>query len=173
MCIYWSSMWNFLDNTLYPSNLLVSYFISLGIGYSILIFFFAAETRLVNIAKNLLKHNDFMGLVFEDSIKLIASLATVLIWRGGWGLMKDYMLSDDQWDAWLCHILGIGGLLVLQCGSTLSSISIVVDGERGEGQDINFSVDYFSYLWQQYHSAELPLSIQVIAVNILILYVVM
>lgn len=162
MCVYWAAVWNVFDRTMYPDNLLISYVISLGVGCGALIFLFIAETRLVGITKHVCRRNAFLGLVFEDCIKLIASLVTVFIWRGGWGLMKDYVLTDDAWDAWLCHIIGIGGLMVLQCGSTLSGLSVAVDGELGEGRDISFSVDYFSHLWRLYHSCDQQsLSVQV------------
>lgn len=162
MCVYWSAVWNFLDKSVHPDNLLISYVISLALGCTVLILFLVSEAYLIRVTKHLLDRGFLIGLMFEDGVKIVASIVTVLIWRGGWGLLKDYLLTDSQQVAWVCHIVGIGVLMLLQCSSTLSTLSVTVDGELGEGKDITFSINYFTHLWKLYHYRTAPLLLQVI-----------
>lgn len=162
MCVYWSAVWNILDKSVHPDNLLISYVISLTLGCTVFILFLVSEAYLIHITKHLLDRGFLIGLVFEDGVKIVASIVTVLVWRGGWGLLEDYMLTDSQQNAWVCHIVGIGVLMLLQCSSTLSTLSVAVDGELGEGKDISFSINYFTHLWKLYHYSTAPLLLQVI-----------
>lgn len=157
LCIQvWRALWNILDNFLFPGKeqLLFSYYISLGIGYGACVVFFLLQYPLHYVARTLHAKHPMLELVFEDFIKLFVIVGTVLIWRGGWGLFKDYFLMEI-WHLWVGHGLGWLSLALLNVASSIGVTGVSLDAEFGYGMGLIFPIDYFLslYSWWQLRKA--------------------
>ena len=109
---------------------------------------------LYHIAKTLHGKHPMLELVFQDVVTLHILLGTVLCWRGGWGLLKNFVLTKD-WHFLVCHILGFLGLASWQVGSTIYKTGVCIDAEHGEGKEMILKLDYFLklYTWWQEKNA--------------------
>ena len=145
----WRGLWNILDIYIYPENLVLSYSVCLGVGYAAMVLLFMLEWPLVWLAKKLHQRHWFLELVFEDIYKLLTILASLLLWRGGWGFVKDYLLVTQPL-AWTAHGVGTVFMMLLQVASTISAAAILRDCEFGQGTGIPFKVAYFTHFYDLY-----------------------
>lgn len=142
--LVWVGMWNLFDAIILPHDLYTSYIISIVAGYTSAVLLFLLQYPTFLIAAKLYQRGRIYGLLFEICINMAAFVAMLLLWRGGWGMTKDYVLTQRwAWDCWLCHGLGAAGLLLCQVGLVLGGVGCNVDGERGGGYDVVWPIDYF------------------------------
>ena len=161
----WRGLWNMLDHLILPDDKQTSYYVSLGAGYTSVILLFIFEFLIHVAARKLHQIHWLLELVLENVVKLTAVTAGLFLWRGGWGLMKDYVIvpPKDLQDCWMYHGVGMGLLLFLSAASTLSPVGCAVDGEHGHGKGVCWPIDYCTYLYQSWQQTRqhMPLSVQV------------
>ena len=102
-----------MDNFIWPHHLFASYMLSLGIGYGTAVLLTVLQYPFYHIARRLHRTHKILELIFEDAVKLVVVLTTLLMWHGGWGLCKDYILNTP-FHFWASHAFGSFFLLVLQ-----------------------------------------------------------
>ena len=102
------------------------------------------------IAKMLHRKHPMLELVFQDAVMLYILSGTVLSWRGGWGLFKDFVITRE-WQYLLCHVVGFFGLASCQVASTIDTAGVCIDAEDGEGAEMFLQLNYFLklYTWWQ------------------------
>ena len=123
-----------MDILLFPDDQFKSYYISLTIGISISIILMATEELIRRLHLICNQKHWLLGLMLEDIFKFIAVAVALVLWRGGWGMMKDYVIvgSRQYVDSWLYHGVGMIGLMMLNASSSVSPFGCHVDMEEDE-----------------------------------------
>lgn len=145
LCIQvWRALWNIMTKLILPleHQLLKSYLVSLGAGYAACLLLFLLQHPLYLLARKLRRTHKIWEHILEVSVKIVATFACVLLWRGGWGLCRDFLLKE-VWHFWLAHALGSGLLLCVLSLGTIGIPSVAVDCEFGWGSGQYYPVDVF------------------------------
>ena len=133
----WRGIWNVLDETLFPDNLLLSDVTSLALGYIILILLFLLEYPASRISSCLeRKKLPTAKILFEDFVMAVATWGVLMIWRGAWDLLHSYFFPDKLVGGWVSHAIGVTGLLILQGFGNVGTNGIDVDGSYPGGAGI-------------------------------------
>lgn len=145
----WRCLWNMMDAfffTFLNVALLESYLISIGSGYTFCLLLFALQYPFYLCARRLRQTHRFAEHVFEVFIKVLATGASVLLWRGTWGLCRDFLLKK-LWHFWITHAMAVLVLVTIQVFSTIGHPVISVDCEHGWGAGQIYTIDYFRNLY--------------------------
>lgn len=140
----WRALWNTFKHVIVlPDNsLLKSYVLCLGAGYAFCLLLFILQNPLYLLARKLRPVHWILEHMLEVIIKIVATLVCVLLWRGGWGLCRDFLLKDE-WHFWIAHSVGMSLLLIVQASPTIGIPSVAVDCEFGWGTGQFYPVDFF------------------------------
>ena len=111
----WRGLWNVMDAFIYPHDMLLSYSVCLGAGYGAALIIALLQYPVYHLARALRRKHHLLELILEDIYKIFITLTTIVIWRGGWGLCKDFAIMIEE-HSWLAHGVGSAGLLLLQVG---------------------------------------------------------
>ena len=153
----WRALWNILTHVIVlpDKSLLNSYLVSLGAGYGFCLLLFALQHPLYQLARKLRPTHWILEHSLEVLVKIIATVASVLLWRGGWGLCRDFLLKEE-WQFWLAHACGMGFLLIVQSSGTIGIPSIAIDCEFGWGTGQYYPVDFFLQCYYKRWYRKLP-----------------
>lgn len=106
--------------------------------------------------------------VIDSTYKALGAMTCLSLWRGLWGIMKDYVLSTDNASllAWLFHGLSIASLCAIQTISTISAPVYPVDAEGGPTKSLQSRIRYFQewYRLRQGDSQSTNVTIQQVMV---------
>ena len=89
----WSSIWT---NT---TCLLIGYALTLVLTFSSILLKLLAR-KLHNVQR-------WLSYAFVVCVKLVATLSGLLIWKGGWQMLDNYVVSGSEWRSWVCHFTGV------------------------------------------------------------------
>ena len=161
----WRALWNILTHTVLPgkSLLMKSYLVSLGAGYGLCFILFALQHPLYLLARKLRPTHWVLEHALEVFVKIKATGAAVLLWRGGWGLCRDFLLKDE-WQFWLAHSCGVGLLIVVQASGTIGIPSIAIDCEFGWGTGQYYPVEFFLQWYYKRIYRKLPIQVTLICI---------
>ena len=140
----WRALWNIFTHVIVlpDKSLLNSYLVSLGAGYTFCLLLFALQHPLYLLARKLRPTHWILEHSLEVFVKIVATITSILLWRGAWGLCRDFLLKRE-WQFWLAHSCGMGFLLIVQSSGTIGIPSIAVDCEFGWGTGQYYPVDFF------------------------------
>ncbi|OQV13120.1 hypothetical protein BV898_12660 [Hypsibius exemplaris] len=122
-----------------------SAFTSYGLGIVLVFASLLLQRPAAWVSRRLEVRNHWiLKIVFEDLFMLLATVAGINIWRGAWGVYDEYVFkghNDSQGiddggflSAWTCHILGMGGLMLMFHASSALVKSFEIDGEYPNGE---------------------------------------
>ena len=117
---------------IYPDDRLLSYGVSAGVGLlsTCIILLIQYHVFLLSKIIRTRSENRFFSLLLEISFKIVATLVCLLLWRGSWGWLKDYVLPQDISIAYLSHVTGFTGLLLMQVISLVSPTGCERDSDN-------------------------------------------
>ena len=137
-----------MDLLLLPDDILLSYYVSLGSGAGVSLLLFTLQYPLSIAGRWLLEHHWMLMLLLQQVVSVVAIAGTLLVWRGGWGLNRDYLL-DSPLDAALAHGLGALGLLLTNTFATVSSLAVGVDADGRRVDGFSYEIHYFKEFWER------------------------
>ena len=107
----WRGLWNVIDNILLPDDKLKSYYICLGFGAGASLLLLSLEELICRLSTWSKRHHWLLALAMEDIMKFVAVIVGLVLWRGSWGMMKDYVIAGpcDTVDCWIYHGAGMTG----------------------------------------------------------------
>ncbi len=157
----WRALWNIMHHVILPDekSLMISYLISLGIGYGACLTLFLFQHPFYLLARKLRLSHWILEHILEIVVKIAATIACVLLWRGGWGLCRDFLLKEE-WQFWLAHTLCIGLLMVLQSSGTIGIPSVAVDCEFGWGTGHYYPIDFFLHWFYKHRFRQLSIQVK-------------
>ena len=136
-----------------------SYLVSLGAGYGFCFILFALQHPLYLLARKLRPTHWLLEHGLEVFVKILATGASVLLWRGGWGLCRDFLLKEE-WQFWLAHSCGIGFLVIVQASATIGIPSIAIDCEFGWGTGQYYPVEFFLQWYYRRIYRKVPMQVR-------------
>lgn len=148
---FWRGVWTVMDTHFLIWNQIISAVASVGVGYFITVVVLAFQRTASAIAAQLytsqrilLKH------VFDDLFILLASVGAIFAWRGIWILLNELFLTDNyELSNWVCHVVGLLGLIIVYNSNTLLSRGVYIDGDTPSGQGgCMFTIDYLAILYK-------------------------
>ena len=144
ICV-WRSIWNILDAFIFPQRHLRSDVVSLAAGFSVT-FVVLFSCGPLSIMSRQLDRRPALKLLFEDVIFLVLTWSCLLLWRGSWNLCVSFFLPTNgvagpAVGAWVSHILGTVGLMMLQTFNTVGQHGIDRDGSYSGGSGI-FAISF-------------------------------
>ncbi len=135
---------------------MLSYLLSLGAGYATCLFMFAMQYPMYVLSKKAGEYHYLIEHGLEVVTKFVAVISSVLLWRGAWGLCKDYLLTTPL-HFWLSHGVGIGLLFLLHSASSIASPAIAKECGSASGQF--YPVDFFLHLYQTRNYTKLSVQV--------------
>lgn len=152
----WRCLWNLGDRTIYPTDKFHSYIVCLAVGTITAIVLLCSTMLIRWLIERAHRTHWILGVGVEDIVHVLTTVSCLLMWRGGWGLIKDYVLVDDIQDAWLFMGVGLTGALIFSVSSTYAAVGCSVDGEQ---ETFSWPIHYCCYFVKERHNP--PLQIQV------------
>lgn len=132
----WRGGFQLLDLLIFPDNKLLSYWVTLGLGYIIVTIAFSLQTAVRWICKHL---KILPRLIFGDTFILFSATGTINIWRGMWDLLDHYFLPDQQeLSCWLVYWVSLIFLIILGCSNSLLVRGVFIDAEEPGGDSMIF-----------------------------------
>ncbi|XP_070578009.1 uncharacterized protein [Ptychodera flava] len=130
----WRGVWTCLDNTLFPADIEMSGWTSLGIGYGITLFTYSTQYCTAFVTRRLKK---FSRIIFEDIYLSVVTFGIINVWRGIWYLSDVYILPGQVLPSgWITHCLGAVIIFVMGVGRSLLTVGCAIDGEQGDGRGV-------------------------------------
>jgi len=144
ICI-WRSIWNILDEFIFPQRHFRSDVVSLAAGFSVTSVILFSCWPLSAVSRRL-DCRPTLKLLFENFIFLVLTWSCLLLWRGSWNLCVRKFLPADgpagpAVGAWVSHALGTLGLMTLQTFNTVGLNGIDRDGSYTGGSGI-FAISF-------------------------------
>ena len=93
--LVWFALWSIGDYLISPADAFRSYILSLSIGYVVVIAVFVVQSSVFHFAYGSYQRSPQLALAVEHAYKVVATLATLHLWRGLWGIFKDFVLTKD------------------------------------------------------------------------------
>jgi hypothetical protein len=148
--LFWRGFWGLGDNHFFPDDLEKSCWMSLGVGFGIL---------LVNIPLQILGNMLYrwtlkkglhvaFRVVLEDILILIANFGVVHHWRGVWLLQDVYFLPDHENPSVSCgisHVAGYVGLSLLLISMSNVTVGSYTTGSASPKAGCFLANYYFRY----------------------------
>ncbi|XP_065207207.1 uncharacterized protein fusl isoform X4 [Planococcus citri] len=147
--LVWRGAWCLLDQTIFPGNetYLLSGWISLGIGYSIVFATFALQ-RFMKILIRM--YHGWKRLVIIDTYVVISFCGTINIWRGIWILLEEYVnLENSLTNCVILHFLSFFILVIFNSSNTLLVRGVYIDAEENGEDCVEFPCYYFRLRFQE------------------------
>lgn len=145
--VVWRGLWNIIATIVFPHKRLLANVYSLILGYFTCIIFFLLEYPTSRASARLDEYHIIFKLVFEGMIIVLNTWSIIFIWLGAWNLVRDYVIPDRRIGGWVCHIVGVAGLMTLQAYSNVATNGIDIDGSYKNGRGI-YPTEYIRYfLW--------------------------
>ncbi|XP_019620178.1 PREDICTED: uncharacterized protein LOC109466790 [Branchiostoma belcheri] len=133
--VSWRGLWLLFDIFLFQTDPEHSSWTSVGIGYGTLVLLALLETPVSNLLRK--TRELFPRIVLEDIFKLAAWLGVLSVWRGLWLVCDYHILPDRPVQSYLLtHVVGIGGLYLMQAGRSVLVAGCVVDGDTADGTGV-------------------------------------
>ena len=145
--LIWRGLWNILDTFFYPEDVLTSSIASLVVGLGTVIVLFLFAPLMAIASERLDSHHIAFKLTYEGLIFVIGTCCVLTAWRGGWDLCRDYVIPDPRVGGWVCHVVGVVGLILTQCFSSVALSGIDIDGTYNQGQGL-FPTSYLRYYFE-------------------------
>jgi succinate dehydrogenase hydrophobic anchor subunit len=113
--LLWFALWSISDILILPVDTYRSYIVSLVGGYAVVMAVFTVQSSVYQLAKVAHLKSPLYALAIEDAYKLVATLATLHLWRGLWGIIKDFVFTNDTGFmlAWFYHVIGFVVMIIL------------------------------------------------------------
>ena len=113
-----------------------SYVLSFGLGMVLAFFSLLLQKPAAICSKYLEDRNLWLVKIgFEDVFMSLATAASINVWRGVWGLCDEFVFPQDRiLSYWTCHVVGMGGLMLMFHGSSALAKGFQIDGEFTQGQ---------------------------------------
>jgi len=97
LCILlWFTLWSIVDILILPGDTYRSYIVSLFSGYVVVIAVFFVQSPVYQLTYDAYLTSPLLALAVEDIYKVVATIATLNVWRGLWGLIKDFVFTNDS-----------------------------------------------------------------------------
>ncbi|XP_037870502.1 uncharacterized protein LOC101740376 isoform X3 [Bombyx mori] len=136
----WRGSWALLDIFILPDNLVKSLWISLALGYALVIMTFSLQVPMCWAAARL---RGAPRLLLADVYHLVSFFATVNVWRGVWGLLNVYFFPDwPKFSNWCTHIVSFCLLVLLNCSNSILVRGVYIDAEEPDGECVVFPCHY-------------------------------
>ena len=126
--------WYILDNAHETS--IFSYMLSLLAAVVLMIItLFLQKPASVISAKLDAKGQKFLKIVFEDCYMILGMMTGIHAWRAVWGTWDLYVYPQDRvLSAWIAHVVGQTGLMLMYHASSALVKGISVDGGAPGGE---------------------------------------
>ncbi|CAH0406815.1 unnamed protein product [Chilo suppressalis] len=136
----WRGSWALLDIFLFPDDQVKSYWISLIVGYSVVVVTFSLQAPIRWVTARL---HGAPRLLLADVYHLVSFIATVNIWRGFWGMLDVYFFPETpKLSNWTTHIVSIVLLMLLNCSNSILVRGVYIDAEEPAGECVVFPCHY-------------------------------
>ncbi|KAK2170658.1 hypothetical protein LSH36_1g05012 [Paralvinella palmiformis] len=132
----WRSLWNTLDDTIYPDNLVASALLTLLSGAVILVLLALSQNTVVAYSASFKKSKWFQRSLLDGCFYVVVNVCVVSMWRGLWNLIAEYFFPDLFVGGLVCHGLGAVCLLAVMSFSTVYENSVDIDGESEDGENL-------------------------------------
>ncbi|XP_044754904.1 uncharacterized protein LOC123313879 isoform X1 [Coccinella septempunctata] len=132
----WRGGFQLLDLLVFPENRLLSYWVTLCLGYIIVTIAFSLQNGVRWICKHL---KILPRIIFGDIFIVFAAFGTINIWRGMWDLLDHYFLPDQrELSNWLVYWVSLILLILLGCSNSLLVRGVFIDAEEPGGDSMIF-----------------------------------
>ncbi|XP_050443179.1 uncharacterized protein LOC126847142 isoform X3 [Adelges cooleyi] len=144
--IVWRGVWNIMDEYLYPDMQDISAWLSLAIGYGVVLIAFALQPTVKSIVK---KVRGIKRMFIVDTYLLFSFFGAVNVWRGIWTMLDVYFLPDAPMTSyWISHIACFAILVALNSSNSILVRGVYMDAEEDGTQCVDFPCYYFRLLVQ-------------------------
>ncbi|XP_050443178.1 uncharacterized protein LOC126847142 isoform X2 [Adelges cooleyi] len=145
--IVWRGVWNIMDEYLYPDMQDISAWLSLAIGYGVVLIAFALQPTVKSIVK---KVRGIKRMFIVDTYLLFSFFGAVNVWRGIWTMLDVYFLPDAPMTSyWISHIACFAILVALNSSNSILVRGVYMDAEEDGTQCVDFPCYYFRLLVQK------------------------
>jgi hypothetical protein len=115
---FWRGCWSLLDQYLWgftQSTQDLHYSMAYGTALAVGLLFLGSDDMISLIPPESWLMSNVVGRVRTFAL----AIGSVSFWRVTWLLWDEFCGGTTHWSAWLSHVLGVGGLLVLGCLSCI------------------------------------------------------
>ncbi|XP_014273204.1 uncharacterized protein fusl isoform X2 [Halyomorpha halys] len=142
----WRGCWTILDTYLYPENIVLSTWMSLGIGYTIVGITFALQPPMKYLATEL---SGIPRMLIVDIYLLFSFCGTVNVWRGIWKIQDLYFFPEKPELSYaLSHFVPFLLLVLINSSNSILVRGVYIDGEEAGAQCVDFPCYYLRLIFQ-------------------------
>ncbi|CAH1407051.1 unnamed protein product [Nezara viridula] len=142
----WRGCWTLLDIFLCPDNMVLSTWMSLGIGYTIVGITFALQPPMKYLANEL---SGISRMLIVDTYLLFSFCGTVNVWRGVWKFQDIYFFPENPALSYaLSHFVPFLLLVLINSSNSILVRGVYIDGEEAGAQCVDFPCYYLRLIFQ-------------------------
>ncbi|KAK9890735.1 hypothetical protein WA026_012083 [Henosepilachna vigintioctopunctata] len=140
----WRGCFQLLDLLVYPEDKLLSYWVTLIMGYGVVSIAFLLQSPTKWICDHLPL---IPRLIFGDIFIIFSAFGTINTWRGMWDLLDYYFLPDQkQLSCWLVYWVSLIFLILMGCSNSLLVRGVFIDAEEPGGDSMIFPCHFIRNL---------------------------
>ncbi|XP_050520644.1 uncharacterized protein LOC126894043 isoform X1 [Daktulosphaira vitifoliae] len=145
--VVWRGVWAIMDKYLYPEQEQMSAWLSLVIGYSVVLVAFSLQYWVKNLVRRI---KGIKRIIVVDIYLLFSFFGAVNVWRGIWNMLDVYFLPEAQVTSyWISHIACFIILVALNSSNSILVRGVYMDGEGDGTQCVDFPCYYVRLLVQK------------------------
>ena len=92
--LVWFALWTIGDVLILPEFPFLSCLASLCSGYVLAGVIFSLQSRVHKVTQEACQTSAVLPLAIEDCYKVLATVSTLSIWRGLWGMARHFIFAD-------------------------------------------------------------------------------